>query len=574
MLDKLENLYGKEKAPVIFNTLSEMIEKYRNIHNEKQSEPKEWFDNNDVILITYGDQIKEKGKSPLNTLKNFLDKYVKDVISGVHILPFYPYSSDDGFSVIDYLQVNPDLGCWDDIKSLSSGYDLMFDFVVNHISQKSEWFNGFLDEKEPYNNNFIVKEKDYDYSLVTRPRPWPLLSEFQTKSGKKKYVWTTFSRDQVDLNYGNEELFLTMMDVLLDYTVKGAKLVRMDAIGYLWKKDKTSCINLQETHQVVQIMREVLDKATSGTKIVTETNVPHKDNISYFGDGYNEAHMVYNFSLSPLVLHSFQTGNASKLLNWMASIEQELMTEQTCFFNFLASHDGIGVVPARGILTDEEVNNLAEKVKHNKGNVSFKDNGDGTKSPYELNINYMEALSSPDDDLEKKKNRFMAAQSILLAFKGVPGIYIHSLLGSSNYYEKIDPSDQLTFRSINREKFNRKELEARLKDEKSLQYKILKEFIRLIKLRKSEKAFSPNSVQNVLNINDKVLSFLRKSSDGESRVIVLVNVSDSNVNISLKEYLNTEEKVNSIIDIVSGQQIEDISNEITLNPYQFAWFKY
>lgn len=444
LLEKIAFVYGEEKADDIYTALNNLMEKYK---ADRIPKDKQWVDEKDVMLITYGDNIKEKGKSPLKSLKEFLQNNVKDVINSVHILPFYPYSSDDGFSVIDYRKVNPELGTWEDIQNFSKEFYLMFDGVINHISKESDWFQGYLKGDTKYRRYFIEADPKQDYSSVTRPRALPLLTKFRTSHGEK-FLWTTFSDDQIDLNYENEEVLLEIIDILLTYAKLGARYIRLDAIGYLWKKIGTSCIHLDETHTIIQLIRDVLDEVYPGTIIITETNVPHKDNISYFGNGYNEAHMVYQFPLPPLTLYSFLSGNAKYLTKWAQSLEPT--SNKTTFFNFLASHDGIGVRPAEGILSEQQIEWLCEKVKEHQGFVSYKDNGDGTQSPYELNINYLDALSHPDDAQELKVKRFIAAQSILFSMIGVPGIYIHSLLGSQNDHEGVKETGR--YRSINREK--------------------------------------------------------------------------------------------------------------------------
>jgi sucrose phosphorylase len=347
----------------------------------------------------------------------------------VHILPFFPYSSDDGFSIIDYTAVNPEWGTWADIRQLGEHVRLMFDAVINHISCQSEWFQGFLRDDPQYAGFFIIVDGGADLSMVVRPRALPLLTPVETSTGKR-FVWTTFSEDQIDLNFGNPEVLLRLVDVLLLYVEQGAEFIRLDAIAYLWKRLGTPCIHLEEAHRVVKLLRAVMDAVAPGVLLITETNVPHDENISYFGDGTDEAQMVYQFSLPPLTLHAFLTGNATYLTRWATTLQP--FSSETTFFNFLASHDGIGVRPAEGILPPEEVQRLVDTTLAHGGFVSHKTDGDGAQSVYELNISYFDALSDPRDNepLALQVDRFLAAQAIMLALQGVPGIYVHSLFGS------------------------------------------------------------------------------------------------------------------------------------------------
>jgi sucrose phosphorylase len=550
--DKLKFLYP-EKAEEVYNRLMNLIEKYKLSNNEIELTEK------DVILITYGDSIKKEGEKPLHTLHKFLNDHVKGIINTVHILPFFPYSSDDGFSVIDYKKVNPELGDWEDVEKLSKDYNLMFDAVINHISKKSEWFQEYLKGNPKYKDYFIEQEPVDELKNVTRPRTLPLLHVYETNEGKK-HIWTTFSEDQIDLNYKSIDLFLEIVEILLFYAKKGAKLIRLDAIGYLWKEVGTSCIHLEQTHKMIQLFRDILDLTAKDVILITETNVPHKENISYFGDGYNEAQMVYNFSLPPLVLHSFLSKNAYHISHWADTLETP--SDKTTFFNFLASHDGIGVMPAKGILKDEEIDYLVEHTLKNKGLVSYKNNPDGSKSPYELNINYFDALYEENEDIELNIRKFVSAYAIVSSLKGVPGIYIHSLLGSRNYYEGVKITGMN--RTINREKLNYDQLEKEINDPNSLRYKIFNAMKNMLKVRTTQKVFNPKAKQKVLFLDDRVFSFIREFED--EKVLILTNVSNEEIKLELNFSENP-------IDLLSNKNIEVENNKIKLKPYETLWIK-
>lgn len=564
--EKLGFIYGYEKAPVIYKEMVGLINRFPG--SSFNNPNKTWIDETDAMLITYGDQIKEEGKPNLVSLHELLKEKVDGVVSAVHILPFYPYSSDDGFSVIDYFKVNPELGDWGHVEEIAKDFEIMFDGVINHISAGSDWFQSYLKGEDNYKTYFIEADPNADYSAVTRPRALPLLSTFETANGVK-HIWSTFSADQIDLNYENEEVFLKILELLLFYSQKGAKLLRLDAIGYMWKRLGTSCIHLEEVHKIIQVYRDVFEVVAPQTIIITETNVPHKDNISYFGDGTNEAHMVYNFPLPPLTLHSLHTGDASTLLKWANSLEK--ISDQATFFNFLASHDGIGVQPAKGILTDEQVTSMAEKVKENGGHVSYKANGDGTQSPYELNINFLEAISHPNDEQSLKVKRFMASQSVLLTLMGMPGIYVHSLFGSMNDHEGVKQTGR--YRSINREKLNRQKLEQELNEVGTLRNEVFTAYKKFLKIRRTLKAFHPNADQYVLFLNDHVYSIKRVSLEGEETVVALTNFSNNpqTVKINRNEWSET---VTSVVDVITDETVDlDMELFIELNPYEVKWLK-
>lgn len=553
IVNKVKFLYGEKKSGEVVQQIEGLIEKYRVTAKEDQ-----WVSEKDVMLITYGDSIVEDGEEPLRSLSNFLDEFVKDDISSVHILPFYPYTSDDGFSVVDYRKINPELGDWKDIEKLSKEYKLMFDAVINHMSKSSSWFKGYLEGDQRYQNYFIDADPQEDYSKVVRPRALPLLHSFKTSEGIK-HIWTTFSEDQIDLNYKNPQVLLEIIDILLMYAAKGSKYIRLDAIGFMWKRTGTSCIHLEEVHTIIQLIRSIFEEVSTGTILITETNVPHEENISYFGDGNNEAHMVYQFPLPPLTLFSFHQQNARKFMKWLESMGNP--DGLTTFFNFLASHDGIGMRPTEGILTEEEKQLMVSKAEEHGGYISYKDNGDGTKTPYELNINYFDALTSPNETEDLGKKKILAAHSILLALAGVPGIYIHSLLGSRNYVKGVHDSG--INRRINRERLKKQDLFLSLNDESTLRHSVFHQMLEYIKIRKNEKSFHPQADQEVIYFDDRVFSIRRTSLDFKENILVLVNVSNEPVNIPINEQYRG-------YDLISKTSVLE---EVQLNPYQTVWVK-
>jgi glycosidase len=500
-----------------------------------------------TLMITYADQLREPGVAPAATLAEFAKARLADVISGVHLLPFFPWSSDDGFSVKDFFGVDPIFGAWSDIEQFRPEFDLMFDAVFNHMSAEGEWFQKFCADEPAFRDFFVTVSGNPDLSLVVRPRALPLLTEFQTTRGPEK-VWTTFSADQVDLNFKNPQVLLASLRALLFYVARGARFIRLDAIAYLWKEIGTTCIHLEQTHQIIQLMRAVLDEVAPGVRLITETNVPHRDNISYFGDGTNEAQLVYNFALPPLVLHSIATGNAEKLTRWAATLETP--SPQTTFFNFLASHDGIGLNPARGILSQAEIDALVARALAHGGYISYKHNSDGSKSPYEMNVTYFDALSSPErnEPVELQVKRFLVAHAIMFSLAGVPGIYFHSLFGSRN--DRAGAESSGIPRRINRQKLARKSLEAELADPGSLRARVFSGMRHWLEKRRASRAFAPGAAQQILTLDPRVFALVREPRGGHERQLCLHNVSG---------------------DAVALPAGGELSGAITLRPYEICW---
>lgn len=546
--ERLVMLYP-DQADILNEKVEALISKWK--EEIRSSYP--WVNEKDAVLITYGDAVKKEGEAPLKSLKTFADKHLEDIISTIHILPMFPYTSDDGFSVSDFKKLNSDFGDWSDIERLGENFDLMFDAVINHTSVSSVYFQEYLKGTPEYENFFISADPSKDYSCVTRPRALPLLTEFKTPKGIR-HVWTTFSEDQVDFNYKDPNVLLEILDILLLYVAKGARFIRFDAIGFAWKKEGTSCMHLPETHELVKLMREVIEACSQGTTIITETNVPHKDNISYFGNGYDEAGLVYQFPLPPLTLHSYLTGNASALTEWASSLEPT--TSATTYFNFLASHDGIGVRPVEGILSVEEISHMVQAVLERGGHVSNRTLPDGSEAPYELNINYFSALSESLDDKEFAVRKFMSAQSVLLSIMGMPAIYYHSLIGSRNHDGAYEASG--IKRRINREKLNLDQLMKEISNSDSIRSKVFNEFRHLLTVRGNEKAFHPNSPQEVLRWDKRIFALKRGE---ESKVLVLINVSEEKIEVN-EPFAGT--------DLLTGIRY---SNSAVLEPYEYLWIK-
>lgn len=564
----LAALYGESAGMLTWNALAEILERYRP-RLPQQGRPtgeRGRLTQRDALLITYGDMLRQPGIPPLRSLAEFCQEWLPGLISGVHLLPFYPSSSDDGFSVIDYRAVEPALGDWRDIQALGKRFRLMFDAVINHVSASSAWFKGYLEGDSRYREYFITVEGQPDLSRVVRPRALPLLTEFQTRYGPKQ-VWTTFSADQVDLNYRKPQVLLEIAETLLFYASQGAEFIRLDAIAYLWKEIGTACIHLPQTHRVIQLLRSLLDAVAPHVFLVSETNVPHAENLSYFGDGKNESQMVYNFALPPLVLHSLHSGRSAALSRWASGLR--LPSDQVAFFNFLASHDGIGLNPARGLLSQAEIEALVQKTLAHGGLISYKHDPGGLQSAYELNINFFDALNDPQasEPIETQVERFMTAQAIMLSLAGVPGIYFHSLFGSRGWSEGVRLTGRN--RTINRQKLDRATFEDELGNPSSLRSQVFSRFSRLLQARAAAGAFAPSSPQQVLECGEAIFGVLRGA--GEGSIACLHNLSDRAQKLCLDALNRFAGRAGELTDLARGRPVHLTGGEIRLLPYQTLW---
>ena len=524
----------------------------------------------DQWVICYGDSIVEEGTPPLAVLDTFLQRYLGDAISGVHVLPFFPWSSDDGFSVIHYREVNSELGEWAHIQNLASHYDLMADLVLNHVSRESLWFVDYLTGSLPGRDYFIEVDPDTDVSQVTRPRSSPLLVPISTRRGTR-HVWATFSEDQIDLNFENPDVLLEFVGILLFYLQQGVRIIRLDAVAFLWKRLGTSCIHLPETHTVVRLLRAIVDEIAPGTLLITETNVPHAENISYFGlerlaeGAPDEAHMVYQFALPPLLLHTLTRGEATTLQTWLNSLP--VLPKQCTYLNFTASHDGIGVRPLEGLLPDHERDALLELMHRFGGFVSMRSNPDGSDTPYEINITWFEAMRGTRRGPDPWQiARFLCSQAIMLSLQGIPALYIHTLTGTLNDVEGVERSGRL--RSINRRRWQLDELALLLESPSTPTHDVFHALHRLLTQRRQEPCFHPNAPQRVIETPPELLAIERGPLASGRRLLALYNVTDGKVDLA-----HAGDALNQALTQHHWQPLDTLTahHEETLPPYAVRW---
>ena len=522
------------------------------------------WDQRDAIVITYGDSIVAEGEKPLRTLKRFLDERVRGRLTGVHILPFYPWSSDDGFAVLDYSSVNEALGDWQDIDRISADYRLMADLVINHCSSRSLWFENFLKGRDPGSDYFYTTSPDEDLSGVVRPRTSPILKEVITPQGEQ-HVWCTFSHDQVDLDFRNPEVLKQFVSIIRHYLDHGVRIFRLDAVAFLWKIPGTSCLNLEETHELVRLLRTLVEHAFEDALLITETNIPNRENLAYFGNA-NEAHCVYNFSLPPLLVNTLITGDCSYLKQWMMSMPPA--QNGTAYFNFIASHDGIGLRPAEGLLSDGEIKTLVATMQHFGGHVSYRALKDKQRKPYEINISLFDALqgttSGPD---AWGLDRFVCAHAVMLGLEGIPGIYIHSLVGTRNDYDRVDNSGH--YRSINRHQWDYETLNVLLEKPDTLHAEVFSRLTRLLEIRRQQSAFHPNATQFTLHLGNSLFGFWRQSIDRRQSIFCISNISNRTQPLALQSVnlIETEQWQ----DLISGQEMTSLDAVLELQPYQTVW---
>ncbi|AMW28124.1 alpha-amylase family glycosyl hydrolase [Limnospira platensis] len=561
----LEIAYEPATIPSILDRLFAVIGDNLYIPNGNEN-PNKWTENN-VTLITYGDSIcsRDTDQKPLEVLAKFLGEHLQDTITGVHILPFFPYTSDDGFAVSDYLSVNRELGDWEDIKTIASQFNLMVDVVLNHVSSKHQWFQQFQAGEKPGSDYFIVVEPETDLSEVVRPRNSPVLVKVETVHGEK-HVWATFSEDQIDVNFANPDVLIEFLKIIRFYIVNAkARYIRLDAVGFMWKEIGTSCIHLPPTHAIIKLLRELVNMIDPEVALITETNVPNRENLSYFGNR-NEAHMIYNFSLPPLLLNAMLQGKSDHLKTWMMSMPPAPLG--CAYFNFTASHDGIGLRPAEGLLSDDEYQSLLTTMEKLGGKISMRKKPDGSESPYEINISLFDAMKGTVKGEDTWQiQRFICSQTLMMSLEGIPAFYIHSLLATPNDYDRLKETGMN--RSINRYKWQIEDLQKDLENPHSPRSLVFREICRRIKIRRQQGAFHPNATQYTLQLKRSLFGFWRQSMTRDQSIFCIFNLTDKPQQLNLRD-------VNLIcidpwLDLISGEMITDIYSKYILQPYQAVW---
>lgn len=524
---------------------------------------KELWSEKDVLLITYADSIIKKNQKNLITLSNFLTKYCKE-FTYVHILPFFPFSSDDGFAVEDYKKIKKEHGSWNDLNKITKSFKIMVDLVINHCSSRNRLFKNFLENKDPGKEFFISSQKKFPTSKkIVRPRSSDL-SKKVLINGKDNYVWCTFGHDQVDFNFKNPSVLIYFFEIIKFYLDQNIKALRLDAVAFLWKELGTRCINLPQTHNIIRLIRLIIDNFYNKTLIITETNIPSHENLTYFGNN-NEAHCIYNFSLAPLLIHAIISGNSFYLKKWSRGMPPA--QENNSYLNFLSTHDGIGMRPVEGILPEMEVKKYFRFFKKQGGLFSYRTNK-GKKSVYEVNITLLEALKECYNGKDKYIfDRFVLAHTILFSMEGIPAIYIQNFLGSKNDNIKVKKTN--SFRSINRKNWNYDSLTKIINNKSTINNKILNSIKTLIVLRKKQIAFHPNATQFTLQLGDIFFGLWRQSIDRSQSIFCISNLTNKKQKISLLD-INLI-STNSWFDLLTKKKIKNIGDELFFKPYQTYW---
>ena len=556
-LNQIYNFLPKNEIDLIAEEISQIIN-----HFNRNNKKKNWFvSEKTTMVICYGDSIYSKNKKHLKTFQAFFNKKLNKFIDTIHFLPFYPSSSDSGFAVKDHYKIDSKFGNWLNIKNFSSKAHIMADMVINHASARGLWFKNFLKEKKPGKDYFLLVNSKFNTSKVVRPRDHKLLKEINIFK-KKEYLWRTFSDDQIDLNFKNPKVLLRFIKIMLHLINNGVTIFRLDAIAYLWKKSGTKCINLKQTHEIVKVLRIVSDSLSIKSIIVTETNLPEKENLSYFGNN-DESNWIYNFTLPPLLIYSLLFENGTYLNAWCKKLPQT--KKGNSYLNFIASHDGIGMRPLEGIINNQSIKKLLLRLKKNGSKFSYRKVNNNKKKVYESNITVFDALKVSDKDKKGLYNfqRYIAAHAIMFSFEGVPAIYFNSLFGKSNDEARYVITGNN--RDVNRFKWNELNILKKIKSNSSKEYYIFETLKYLLKIRKNQKAFHPNAHRTNINLGNNFFCIKRVSLDKKQTILCITNLTSKLQNAKINK------KYNKFKNLIDSNVKTKILNSINLKPFETIW---
>ena len=515
---------------------------------------------NTILVISYGDSITDVGKKSLKVFRSFFNKYLRNYFNSVHFLPFYPSSSDSGFAVKDHYKIDSRLGSWSDINKFSKTTNIMADLVINHASSRGLWFANFLKNKSPGKNYFFTVNKKFNVSKVIRPREHRLLKKIKLFN-KNQYLWRTFSPDQIDLNFKNPKVLMRFLKIIINSLKHGVSIFRLDAIAYLWKENGTKCINHNNTHNIIKFIRFFSEQLNTKSLIITETNLPEKENLSYFGN-QDEANWIYNFSLPPLIVYSFLFEDSLKITQWSKKLKKTKKNNN--YLNFIASHDGIGMRPIEGLINNIQLKKLFSRLKKNGGEFSYRRIQGKSKKVYEANITLCNAFEKTDFDKKGKYflERFISAHAIMFAFEGIPAVYFNSIFGTANDNSKYIISGNK--RDLNRYRWKKVRLEKLLNNKSSKQTIYYKNMVYLLNVRKKQKAFHPDASQITLKLGSKIFAIKRLSIDKKQSIICLTNVT------SRKQFINLNINKNKFKNLLMDKLIF-VNKKLELKPFQTVW---
>ena len=559
----LSDLYPDDSSSKVESVSSQLLQILSQPSGDgDMATPPDRWDARDAVLITYADTMTGEDASALQCLRGFVNRHLLPFAAVVHVLPFLKSTSDGGFAVASHTLLEERFGDWSDLAALAEGRRLMADLVLNHVSASHPWVQEFLRDEEPGLSCVLAAEPDPCWSDVVRPRSSSLFTQLRGPNGPRQ-VWTTFGPDQVDLDWRSPEVLLGFARLLQRMVRHGVRWIRLDAVGFVWKQPNTSCIHLPEAHRLVQVLRCLLDQACQRGVVVTETNVPEQENLSYLRSG-DEAHLAYNFPLPPLLLEACVSGRADLLNAWLNG--WPALPAQTGLLNFTACHDGVGLRPLEGLMPQARLLQLLIGCEQRGGLVSHRMLSNGDEVPYEINISWWSAMADGGiDPSHWQRERFLLTQLLVMALPGVPAFYLPALLAEPNDLGRFRRTGHR--RDLNRPQFRTAALERRLADPDADAAVLLPMLRRALAVRADQPALHPSADFKVLS-SDRMDRVILQRSCAEQTLVAVHNFTASRLTLRLSRLEGDPGR--PWADCLSGRTLPPQQLH-SLEPYAVHW---
>lgn len=561
----LSGLYEADSSGDLQSLSSQLLQFTQQHSGVRQNgESRSLWNGSDAVLITYADTVHDDVRPGLQCLRRLVNRHLESFASVIHVLPFLKSTSDGGFAVASYQQLEQRHGDWSDLANLAEGRRLMADLVLNHVSASHPWVHQFLNNEEPGRSCVLEAAPDPCWSDVVRPRSSALFTQLAGANGKRR-VWTTFGPDQVDLNWRSPQVLIGFAELLMRLCRHGVRWIRLDAVGFVWKEPHTTCIHRPEAHQLVEVLRFLLNETFDDGVVVTETNVPEQENLSYLING-REAHLAYNFPLPPLLLEATISGRADLLNAWLS--HWPALPQDTGLLNFTACHDGIGLRPLEGLMPKIRLLKLLISCEQRGGLISHRRLSDGDDVPYEINISWWSAMADAGiDPSHFQLNRFLLTQLLVLALPGIPAFYLPALLATPNDVSRFRCSGQR--RDLNRPQFKAETLERRFNDPESDVSRVVQALRHAMGIRSSLKPLQPDAEMRVISRHRSDLVVLQRSKSGES-LFAIYNMTSSRLNLALSTLVKDPDR-SHWYDCLADQGLPEGQRQLQLEPYAVHW---
>ncbi|OJF92771.1 sucrose phosphorylase [Alkalibacterium sp. 20] len=456
---------------------------------------------NKVMLITYSDSLGKDFKE----LTDILDGHFEKAIGGIHLLPFFPSTGDRGFAPSDYTVVDPEFGTWQAVEELGEKYYLMFDFMINHISRESTFFRDykkkhvssiykdmFIEISEFFKDGGPTKE---DIDLIYKRKDVAPFQEVEFNDGGKEKVWNTFGEEQIDLDVTKEVTKDFIRDTIKDMASHGCSLIRLDAFAYAIKKLNTNCFFVEP--EIWELLDEVKSEAAKyQIEVLPEIHEHYSIQMKIADHDY----YIYDFALPMVVLYSIYSGKTNRLASWLAKSPMKQFTT-------LDTHDGIGVVDAKDILSDEELSYTSDKLYDVGANVKkvYSSESYNNLDIYQINTTYFSALGNEDES-------YLLARAIQIFAPGIPQVYYVGLLAGENDIKLLESTKE--GRNINRHYYSKDEVQ----DEMSRP--VVRKLKELLEFRNVTKAFDLEGSIITETPSESEIIITRESKDKESIAIL------------------------------------------------------